>query len=189
MKLPRVTLRGFRPTARGIKRVLGELEADVINVLWQQPNQTVVEVEERLRRKREIAHTTVLTTLDRMHRKGYLSREKQGKAFVYSPRYTREEFERRGFEKAVVGLSGGVDSAVTTYLSAQALGKENVIAVRMPYRTSNPDSLAHAQLVIDALGIQSRLIDISPAVDGYLASEPDADPARRGNVMARERMR
>jgi len=102
--------------------------------------------------------------------------------------FLREEFERRGFEKAVVGLSGGVDSAVTTFLSAQALGPENVIAVRMPYRTSNPDSLGHAQLVIDALGIQSRLIDISPAVDGYLASEPDADPARRGNVMARERM-
>jgi len=102
--------------------------------------------------------------------------------------FLREEFERRGFEKAVLGLSGGVDSAVTAYLSAGALGPENVIAVRMPYRTSNPDSLAHAQLVIDQLRIQSRTIDISPAVDGYLANEPDADPARRGNVMARERM-
>jgi NAD+ synthetase len=102
--------------------------------------------------------------------------------------FLREEFDRRGFEKAVVGLSGGVDSAVTAYLSAQALGKENVVAIRMPYWSSNPDSLAHAQLVIDELGIQARTIDISPAVDGYLASEPDADPARRGNVMARERM-
>jgi NAD+ synthase (glutamine-hydrolysing) len=102
--------------------------------------------------------------------------------------FLREEFERRGFEKAVVGLSGGVDSAVTAFLAAQALGPENVIAVRMPYRTSNPDSLAHAQLVIDKLGIQSRTIDISPAVDGYLSHEPDADPGRRGNVMARERM-
>jgi NAD+ synthetase len=102
--------------------------------------------------------------------------------------FLREEFERRGFEKAVFGLSGGVDSAVTAFLSAQALGAENVIAVRMPYRTSNPDSFAHAQLVIDQLKIQERTIDISPAVDGYLAHEPDADPARRGNVMARERM-
>lgn len=102
--------------------------------------------------------------------------------------FLREEFERRGFQKAVVGLSGGVDSAVTSYLAAAALGKENVVAIRMPYKTSNPDSLAHAQLVIDALGIQARTIDISPAVDGYLAQERDADPARRGNVMARERM-
>jgi NAD+ synthetase len=102
--------------------------------------------------------------------------------------FLREEFERRGFEKAVVGLSGGVDSAVTTYLAARALGPENVVAVRMPYRTSNPESLAHAQLVIDALGVVSRTIDISPAVDGYLSHEPEADPGRRGNVMARERM-
>ena len=112
MKLPRVTLRGFRPTARGINQVLGELEADVINVLWQQPNQTVVEVEDRLRRKREIAHTTVLTTLDRMHRKGYLTREKQGKAFVYSPRYTREEFERALTQEVLSALLGGVGEPV-----------------------------------------------------------------------------
>jgi hypothetical protein len=76
MKRHKITLRGFRPTARGAKQVLGELEAEVMNILWQQPSQTVVEVEERLRRRREIAHTTVLTTLDRMHRKGYLLREK-----------------------------------------------------------------------------------------------------------------
>jgi NAD+ synthetase len=102
--------------------------------------------------------------------------------------FLREEFERRGFEKAVLGLSGGVDSAVTAFLAARALGPENVVAIRMPYRTSNPNSLAHAQLVVDKLGIQSRTIDISPAVDGYLTHEPDADPARKGNVMARERM-
>jgi NAD+ synthetase len=102
--------------------------------------------------------------------------------------FLREEFERRNFSRAVVGLSGGVDSAVTTYLAAEALGAGNVLAVRMPYRTSSADSLAHAQLVVDALGVKSRTIDISPAVDGYLSNEPDADPARRGNVMARERM-
>jgi NAD+ synthetase len=81
-----------------------------------------------------------------------------------------------------------VDSAVTTYLAARALGPANVIAIRMPYRTSNPESAAHAQLVIDALGVNARTIDISPAVDGYLSHEPEADPGRRGNVMARERM-
>ena len=102
--------------------------------------------------------------------------------------FLREEFERRGFEKAVIGISGGVDSAVTAFLSAEALGRQNVIGIRMPYRTSSPESLSHAQLVIDALKVESRTIDISPAVDGYLSHEPDADPGRRGNVMARERM-
>ena len=102
--------------------------------------------------------------------------------------FLREEFERRGFEKAVIGISGGVDSAVTAFLTAKALGPQNVIGILMPYRTSSPESLSHAQLVIDALKIESRTIDISPAVDGYLSHEPDADPGRRGNVMARERM-
>jgi predicted transcriptional regulator len=73
-----------------------------MEMLWKEPNQTVNEVEEQLRAKREIAHTTVLTTLDRMHRKNYLTREKQGKAFVYSPRYTREEFEL-GIAQEVLG--------------------------------------------------------------------------------------
>ncbi|MEP6766084.1 MAG: NAD(+) synthase, partial [Gemmatimonadaceae bacterium] len=102
--------------------------------------------------------------------------------------FLREEFTRRGFEKAVVGLSGGVDSAVTTFLAVRALGADNVIAVRMPYRTSSADSLSHAQLVIDALGVDSRTIDISPAVDGYLNGEENANNGRRGNVMARTRM-
>ncbi len=102
--------------------------------------------------------------------------------------FLRDELARRGFDKAVIGLSGGVDSAVTAYLAARALGPKNVIGVRMPYRTSNPESLVHAQMVIDALGIESRTVDISPAVDAYLAGEPDADAARRGNVMARQRM-
>jgi NAD+ synthetase len=102
--------------------------------------------------------------------------------------FIRQEFARRGFARAVVGLSGGVDSAVTGFLAARALGAENVVGVRMPYRTSSPDSVAHAQMVIDQLGIQERTIDITGAVDGYLAHEPDASPARRGNVMSRARM-
>lgn len=91
---PKIALRGFKPGARGAGHVLGELELAVMEVLWVQAKQTVNEVEERLREKRDIAHTTVLTTLDRMYRKGYLTREKQAKAFVYSPHYTRNEFER-----------------------------------------------------------------------------------------------
>jgi NAD+ synthetase len=103
-------------------------------------------------------------------------------------RFLRDEMRRRGMTKAVIGVSGGVDSAVSAYLAARALGSDNVLALRLPYRTSSAESLEHAQLVIDALGLPSRTIDISDAVDGYLACEPDADGGRRGNVMARTRM-
>src|SRR5213594_4755331 len=99
-----------------------------------------------------------------------------------------EVVRRRGFTRGIVGVSGGVDSSLTAFLAVEALGKENVIGVRMPYRTSSPESLEHAQLVIDKLGIESLKVDISAAVDGYLAQVGDADPTRRGNVMARERM-
>jgi len=102
--------------------------------------------------------------------------------------FLRDEMTRRGFGRAVIGLSGGVDSAVTAFLATRALGAKNVIGVRLPYRTSSAESLEHAQLVIDALGIESRTLDISGAVDGYLEHEPTADAGRRGNVMARTRM-
>src|SRR5437762_3829248 len=99
-----------------------------------------------------------------------------------------EVVRRRGFTKGLVGLSGGVDSALTAFLAAQALGKENVIGVRMPYRTSSPESLEHAQHVIDTLGIPSLTVDISDAADGLLKQVGDHDPHRLGNSMARERM-
>jgi NAD+ synthase len=104
--------------------------------------------------------------------------------------FLREEVDRRrGFTDVVVGLSGGVDSALVAFLAVKAFGASHVHALTLPYRTSNPESLAHATLVATQLGIPHRTIDISGAVDGYLqAHEPDADPSRRGNVMARERM-
>ena len=102
--------------------------------------------------------------------------------------FIRDEMEQRGFAKAIVGVSGGVDSAVTAYLAAKAVGPENVVGVMMPYTSSSKDSLLHGQMVIDGAGIQGCTVDITPAVDGYLAGDASADPARRGNVMARMRM-
>jgi NAD+ synthase len=103
--------------------------------------------------------------------------------------FLRDELQRRrGIARAVLGLSGGVDSAVTAFLCARALGPENVYAFRLPYATSSKASLDDAQLVVDATGINVRTIEITAAVDGYLQLEPDASARRRGNVMARTRM-
>lgn len=103
--------------------------------------------------------------------------------------FLREEVSRRrGFSDVVVGVSGGVDSAVVLTLAARAFGPEHVHALLLPYRTSSPESLSHAELVVKQLGVRCRTMDITAAVDGYLALEPDAGPARSGNVMARVRM-
>ena len=105
-------------------------------------------------------------------------------------RFLVEEMRlRRGFEHAVIGLSGGVDSSVTAALCARALGPENVTGFLMPYRTSSSESIDHGMLVAEQLGIATRTIEITGAVDGYLTEfETESDPRRRGNVMARTRM-
>ena len=103
-------------------------------------------------------------------------------------RFIHNELTKAGFKKAVLGLSGGIDSALSCYLAAAALGPENVLAVRMPYQTSSPESLAHAQLVIDDLGVQSETIDITPMVDPLFTASPNINAARKGNIMARQRM-
>jgi NAD+ synthase (glutamine-hydrolysing) len=104
--------------------------------------------------------------------------------------FIRDEIgRRRGFEKVVIGLSGGVDSSLVAFLAAEALGAEHVIGVRMPYRTSSTESLSHAQLVADALGIELLTVDISGAVDGLAnAIGGTIEPGRLGNIMARMRM-
>src|SRR5688572_6574453 len=104
--------------------------------------------------------------------------------------FLRDELiRRRGFARGVIGLSGGVDSSLVAYLAAEALGPDNVVGVRMPYRTSSPESLAHAELVAKALGIEMRTVDISAGVDGIATAIGDpVTPGRLGNVMARMRM-
>jgi len=102
--------------------------------------------------------------------------------------FLREEVHKVGLQRAVLGLSGGVDSALVAYLAAAALGPDNVWALLLPYRTSDPQSVADAELVVRETGIHSRRIDISPQIDAYFERFPDAAPVRRGNKMARERM-
>lgn len=102
--------------------------------------------------------------------------------------FLKTEITRVGYSKAVVGLSGGVDSALSCYLAAEALGPENVLAVCMPYKSSSADSLEHAQMVIDALGVGSLTVPITGMVDPLFERFPDASQARRGNAMARARM-
>jgi NAD+ synthase len=102
--------------------------------------------------------------------------------------FIKSEITRVGYSRAVIALSGGIDSALSCWLAAEALGSENVLAVRMPYRTSSPDSLEHAQKVIDALGVQSLTIPITEMVDPYINRVPELNQVRRGNLMARARM-
>jgi len=102
--------------------------------------------------------------------------------------FLHDEVHRTGLSRAVVGVSGGIDSALSCFLAAEALGAENVMAVRMPYRSSSPDSLAHAQLVIDQTGVTSETFEITATVEPLLAAIPLSDSRRQGNVMARARM-
>lgn len=102
--------------------------------------------------------------------------------------FLKENFKKAGFSKAVLGLSGGIDSALVAYLLRDALGKENVLAIMMPYKSSNPDSLNHAKLVVEDLKINSKTIEITDMIDAYFKNEKDAISLRMGNKMARERM-
>lgn len=102
--------------------------------------------------------------------------------------FIRERLHQAGYEKVVVGLSGGLDSTLACYLAVESLGAENVLGVRMPYRTSSPESMAHAQVIIDALGVHALTIPITNMVEPLFDLYPDMDGRRRGNIMARERM-
>jgi NAD+ synthase len=102
--------------------------------------------------------------------------------------FIRSEVTRAGYSRAVVGLSGGIDSALSCMLAVGALGRENVLAVRMPYKSSSADSLEHAELLIEQLEIPSKTIDITEMVEPLFARDPGITKLRKGNIMARERM-
>jgi NAD+ synthase len=102
--------------------------------------------------------------------------------------FIRDQIAKAGMKRAVLGLSGGIDSALSAYLSVEALGKENVLAVRMPYKTSNPASLNDAGLVIEALEIPHLDIPITDMGDPLINRFPDMSNVRKGNIMARLRM-
>lgn len=102
--------------------------------------------------------------------------------------FIKDEIAKAGMKRAVLGLSGGIDSALSAYLSAEALGAENVLAVRMPYKTSSADSLTDADLVIQALGLAHLTIPITDMADALFAQFPDMSNGRKGNIMARLRM-
>lgn len=102
--------------------------------------------------------------------------------------FIKNEVEKVGVNRVVLGLSGGVDSSLSALLAAEALGAKNVLGIMMPYKTSSPESRAHAELVVKKGGIEAMTVDISPEIDAYFAAFPDADARRRGNKMARERM-
>ncbi|NTU59091.1 MAG: NAD+ synthase [Chlorobiaceae bacterium] len=102
--------------------------------------------------------------------------------------FIRNEIRKFGFGSVVLGLSGGIDSAVVCELAVRALGPDNVLSLMMPYRTSSQGSLDHAMLMVNRLGIRVEMMPVTEVVDAFFASREDAGRLRRGNVMARARM-
>jgi len=102
--------------------------------------------------------------------------------------FIREELKKFGFERALIGLSGGLDSAVCTFLAARALGGEKVLCLIMPYGNTFPEEIEDARTVASLINCRSLIIDIQPMIDAYFARYPTDNPVLKGNKMARERM-
>ncbi len=103
-------------------------------------------------------------------------------------RFIRDELEKVGFDKLVVGLSGGVDSALSAALAAEAIGAKNVLCVVLPYKTSSKDSVEDANVLAEKFGLKKELIDISKSADAVIEREPSMGNLRKGNILARTRM-
>ena len=97
----------FRPHKKGFEKILGELEVQVMEVVWRRGEVSVRDVFEELDNKRSIAYTTVLSTMSNLHRKGFLHRTKSGVAFLYTPAYSRDELARLAVDEVVTGLMDG----------------------------------------------------------------------------------
>jgi predicted transcriptional regulator len=110
-------IRAFHPHRKGMKRALGELESQVMECLWQAPHSSVKEIWERLSGQRPLAYTTIMTTMDRLYQKGLLQRVKSGKAFLYAPRFSRQEFEEILTAEVLRGLASDAgESLMSAFL-------------------------------------------------------------------------
>ena len=103
-------------------------------------------------------------------------------------RFIRDELDKVGFNKVVVGLSGGVDSALSASLAAEAIGPENVLCVVLPYKTSSKDSVEDAELLATAFNLKTEIVDISKSADAIIDREPSTGNVRKGNILSRTRM-
>ncbi len=103
-------------------------------------------------------------------------------------RFIRNQTKKTGFNRVLVGLSGGLDSSLVAYLCSEALGKDGVFALILPYRTTSSQTLNQAKLIARKYQVKTRFVDISAQIDAYFKGFPDANRIRRGNKMARERM-
>jgi NAD+ synthase len=102
--------------------------------------------------------------------------------------FLAEEFKKANIKNGIIGLSGGIDSALSAYLAVESLGADNVYCIMMPYKSSNPNSQKHAELVIDKLKCKHELIEITPMVEPLFDRDKNISALRKGNIMARERM-
>ncbi len=106
----------------------------------------------------------------------------------YLVEFVRQEITKTGLKRAVIGLSGGIDSTVSAYIAKEALGKENVYGILMPYKLSSKDSIEDALKVVKETGIKHKIVEITEPADAYFSKFEEMDKVRRGNVLARMRM-